>query len=81
MKGISLNITSIVLYVVGSFIISGSNIWVIISPTFPEHKIALAASNLASIFSIGVGAILTQVDMWNKHKELRVLRSECGSYV
>jgi hypothetical protein len=73
MKGISLNITAIVLYAVGGFIISGSNIWIMTSTDFSEN-IAIAASNLASVFSIGVGAVLTQVDIYNKNKELRSLR-------
>ena len=76
MKGISLNITAIVLYIVGGFIISGSNIWIMISNDFPEHKITIAASNLASVFSICVGAVLTQVDIYNKNKELKSLRSQ-----
>lgn len=74
MNGISFNITAIVLYVVGGFIISGSNIWIMVSDDLHEHKITLAASNLASVFSIGVGAVLTQVDIYNKNKELKTLR-------
>jgi hypothetical protein len=82
MKGISLNITAIVLYIVGAFIISGSNIWIIVSSTYPENKITIAASNLVSVFSMGVGAILTQVDIWNKHSELKLFRSEyVGTHV
>ena len=59
MNGISLNITAIVLYIVGEFIISGSNIWIMVSDDLPEHTITIAESNLASVFSIGVGAVLT----------------------
>ena len=76
MQGISLNITAIVLYIVGGFIISGSNIWIMTSTEFSKHKITIAASNLASVFSIGVGAILTQVDIYNKIQELRLLKSQ-----
>jgi hypothetical protein len=74
MNRISFNITAIVLYVVGGFIISGSNIWIMISDDLSEHKITISASNLASVFSIGVGAVLTQVDIYNKNKKLQSLR-------
>jgi hypothetical protein len=72
MKGLSLNIAAIVLYVVGGFIISGSNIWIMLSDDLPEHTIIIAASNLASVFSIGIGAVLTQVDIYNKNRKLRI---------
>jgi len=71
MKGLSLNITAIVLYIAGSVIISGSNIWIIKNGLDPRHMVTVASSNLASIFSIGVGAILTQVNLRNKSKRLK----------
>ena len=63
MSNLSLNITSMVLYVVGTSVIVGSNIWILTTDFQPEYKVAFASSNIASIFSIGVGAILTQVDL------------------
>ena len=78
MKTISINISAIVLYIVGAFIISGSSVWMIMtdSSSIPEQKITIASSNLVSVFSIGVGAILTHVDIFNKHKELKRLRNQ-----
>lgn len=50
MKGLSLNVAAIVLYIAGSVIISGSNIWIIKNGLDPGHAITVTASNLASIF-------------------------------
>ena len=71
---VSLNITSIVLYTAGAIVITGSNIWLLISDFLPEYKVAFASSNIAAIFSIGVGAIFTQADLCKKNRELRTLR-------
>jgi hypothetical protein len=76
MKGISLNITAIVLYVVGGVVISGSNIWIMSFNEDHKHIVTISASNLVSVFSMGVGAILTQVDIYNKNTELRLLKSQ-----
>ena len=73
MKGLSLNVAAIVLYIAGSVIISGSNIWIMKNGLDPGHVITVAASNLASIFSIGVGAVLTQVDLRNKSNHVKEL--------
>lgn len=75
MKVISLNITAIVLYFIGAIIISGSNIWMlIVGKSYPDYITSVVSSNLVSIFSVVVGAILTQVDIWNKNKELKSLK-------
>jgi len=73
MKGLSLNVAAIVLYIAGSVIISGSNIWIMKNGLDPGHVITVAASNLASIFSISVGAVLTQVDLRNKSNRVAEL--------
>jgi hypothetical protein len=65
-----------VLYTCGSVIIAGSNIWIIADGLSSTNIMPFAASNIVSVFSIGVGAILTQVDLWNKNKHLRSLKSD-----
>lgn len=72
---LSLNVTSMVLFVSSIFIIGGSSIWIFVNNIGPSNSIAVASTNLVSLFGISVGVILTQIDLNKKNKELYMYRN------
>ena len=77
MKGVSLNITAVILIFVGSLINYGSNTWILIKGELPSHQVVtVSASNIAAMFSMSIGVLLTQVDIYNKKKRLKKLKGQ-----
>jgi hypothetical protein len=74
MEGFSLNITANLLHVASIFIITGSNTWMLIFEPSPYHVKTVAYSNIAAVFSITIGVILTQVNICQKNRELKSIK-------
>lgn len=73
MNGISLNITSIMLFLAGSFIIYGSNFWVLTVKSLPvDDYITISSTNIAAMFAITIGHILSQIHIYNQYKKLNL---------
>lgn len=81
MKG-SLNITSIVLFIVSSIILYGSNIWILIHGSIPKDKsVTVAATNLVALFSLGVGNVLNQIIIYKKDKQLESVKHQMDNII
>lgn len=77
MKGVSLNITAVMLIIVGSFINYGSNVWILINGKLPDHQVVtISASNIAAMFSMSIGVILTQIDIYDKKKLIKIFEGQ-----
>jgi len=72
---ISLNTTAIVLYVVGSIIFTGSNIWILSTDNLSDSNIiTITSTNLCATVSMSLGVILSQIEICTQNVKLNRLR-------
>ena len=71
MNSVTLNITAIVLLIAGSIVVYGSNIWFLLNGALPVVKyVTVSSSNIVGMFSVTVGCILTQINIYNLKQQL-----------